>query len=117
MVADFRAKYRDSWATLKLINAAPLYPIAKALGWEIKSIDNDSLDKEFESNTLGYREITGPARSLTNRPLTLVISRNKRLKDEVIRSIQAVLPASVDDWELRKNFEKILSNLFEFLFS
>lgn len=101
---DFRAKYRESWATLRLVNVAPIIPIVRALDWKLTSIDNISLDDEVLNNTLEY-EVLEPPNRLYNRELTMMISTNDALHKAVMEHVQKYLVPSVKRWNLIKAFE------------
>jgi hypothetical protein len=101
---DFRAKYRESWATLRLVNVAPIIPLVRALGWQWTSIDNISLDDEVLNNTLEY-EVLQPNNLLYNRELTMMISTNEALHKAVMEHVQKYLVPSVRLWNLNKAFE------------
>jgi len=91
-LADFRAEYPRSWATLRLKNAAYLFPIAKSLNWPITTIHGTHHDNYVEGSVLN------------NRKLSLLLTKNKELHDSLVTELGDQLPGTRDEWAVRRTF-------------
>jgi serine/threonine protein kinase len=98
-IVDARGIFKDSWAALQLADFASSYLLLKSLDFYVTDIYGNDIDKLLSNGD----EI------LSNKKLTIIVSRTKELGESIQKDLESRLPALIKDWEDKLQFKDMVS--------